>query len=199
MARQKAASAEVREQAAPAKCNEPTKWSDAPCWLRVANQPSCYLWAENIRGRDSVEWSGQCKNGVADGHGGGIWRNVDDNLYYFVTAGSFVDGKRRGSWVEWMIFVYTGEAEEGFVGEGAYVDGKRHGYWVTRHPDGDVYEEGHYVNGEEHGKWVSHPFGDVVWESDYVNGKRHGYRIVRNADGTVVKRECWENGKEVDC
>ena len=88
---------------------------------------------------ETVSWSGECarKRSVLDGlaHGRGTLKAGD-----WSGTGEYVDGKRRGQWVE--------RNSKGYVQEGPYVDGKKHGRWVWRYPDGtsEVWE---YRNGKE--------------------------------------------------
>jgi len=164
------------------KCNEPPEWDDGPCWHKVKNRPGCYLWDEVYFGL-IVEWSGHCKNGMADGRGEESWlTNKADNND---NAGSYLNGKKHGQWIEW--------GEIGSVDEGPYVDGKRHGRWVEGF--GRRVREGIYVNGKEHGRWITR---NADHEVHYVDGKMRSRWVIRNANITV-RTTCYENGDEIDC
>ena len=132
------------------KCNELTEDDLAGCWFNVANRPGCYRWAGPLIDHDSFEWSGQCKNGMADGHGEEIWRSWNtwgDLVFTSIGVGLHMDGKRHGHWVE-RVFAAK-EVDEAWINEGPYKDGKKHGHWVSRFADSTVIVRECYENGHE--------------------------------------------------
>ena len=170
----------------------------AECWEEIATPSECYLWRTHYHSDQITKWTGNCRNGVAEGHGVYSVSAGSEHSAYEGT-GTVVGGKASGHWVE--------RPADGGVQEGPYVDGKRHGHWVERFADGGV-QEGPYVDGKRHGHWVlrfaerrcpRRPLVDGkrhghwverfasggVQEGPYVDGKRHGHWVVRPADGGV--------------
>ena len=43
------------------------------CWMELADRPGCYLWNEAPQDDETVTWSGECANGVAQGIGRVTW------------------------------------------------------------------------------------------------------------------------------
>ena len=218
-AEQKRRAEEVRQAAIARltpKCNQPTQRGDADCWHKVANRPDCYVWNGKVLKNERVVWSGQCNNGVADGHGEATWHWSDDGRKRTGT-GLYVNGKRHGYWAE--RFASDG-VSFGLVMEGSYKDDKRHGHWVLRFASGGVHE-GPYVDGKKHGDWVQRSSYGGVSEGAYKNGKKHGHWIERTGTGSVKKGlykndkphgrwfvnfswaspfyMCYENGNKIDC
>jgi len=169
------------------KCRTSTNEGDAPCWMEVDNLSGCYLWNGNSLGHDSVEWSGQCKNGMASGHGEAVFHAFFDDWASITGTGSFVNGKQHGKWVERSLVD---------VSEGSYVNGNRHGKWVMR--SGDNVEESTYVNGKLHGKWIERSGDGAFVEGQYLNDQRHGRWVYWLSDDDVLFAECYENDYVID-
>jgi len=169
------------------KCKTMSDDDDTPCWMEVDNLSGCYLWNANPLGRDSVEWSGQCKNGMVNGHGEAVFHAFFDDWASITGTGSFVNGKQHGKWVERAHFE---------VSEGRYMNGKRHGKWIMR--SGDDVEESTYVDGRMHGEWVERSADGAVVEGQYMDDQRHGRWIYRLPDGDVLFAECYENDYVID-
>ena len=181
----------------------------AECWKEVANQPGCFVWDDGYLSDQSVNWSGQCTDGVVSGPGTAFWSVSGIGEFDgFDGTGSYKGGKRHGHWV-WRFA--NGAFEEGRyvdgkphghwvtrwadggVGEGPFVDGKKHGHWVARRADGTV-KEGRYVDGKQHGHWVHRFANGTVEEGRYVDGKRHGRWVTRWVDGTCTV-DVWNNSE----
>ena len=165
------------------------------CWMELANQAGCYLWNPNLQVDETVTWTGECAEGLAQGTGTPKWV-FDSGKKTQENTGHLEDGRRHGQWV--IRFA------NGDVWEGPFVEGRMHGDWVVRWPSGSG-EEGPYVEGKRHGDWVSRwPSGNVHEEEFYVdgdivgstaeaevmegllvNGKGHGQWIIRQNDGDI--------------
>ena len=111
------------------------KSEGAECWKELTNRPGCYVYDDYLKTEQTVSWTADCSNGLAQGTGTLTWLDSDGEI---VITGQLVDGKRQGQWVE--------RYEGGSVLEGSYVDGKKHGRWIEREADGDLWEW-EYVNG----------------------------------------------------
>lgn len=71
----------------------------AECWVEITDWPGCFLWRTHFHSDQITNWSGECREGTADGHG-----------VYSVSAGSehtayegmdtMVGGKANRHWVE---------------------------------------------------------------------------------------------------
>ena len=145
------------------------------CWLKLSNQPGCYVW--NLYPWSAVTWTGECAEGLA--HGTGTLKFTwDGGKESTEDTGHLQEGQRHGQWVE--------RSSIGHVAEGPYSEGKRAGQWVFRYPDGKV-SEGPYVEGKSHGQWVVRSANGTVEEGPFVEGKRHGRWVERFANGTVAE------------
>lgn len=138
------------------------------CWMELSNHPACYVWIDRMSDVEPASWSGECRNGLAQGAGTFAWKQDDDSSG---RTGFMVDGKRHGQW--------TLRRPNGDVFEGPYVDGERHGQWVFRQSNGLVVE-GPYVDGKQRGGQFVYRFpnGDVH-EGPMVDGERHGQWTLR--------------------
>ena len=131
----------------------------AECWMETENQSGCYLWNPNLQRGETVTWTGNCADGLANGAGEGIWNYKAAKR---VDKGPYVDGKKNGHWIiRWT---------DGRVDEGPYVDGKRNGRWTQRTGDGSV-EEGPYVDGEKNGRWTQRTGDGLLCTKSWVNGE----------------------------
>ena len=116
--------------------------SSAGCWMEISNYAGCYLWNPNPADGSTVNWSGECLEGFAEGGGEATWRWNDGSR---TDTGSFRDGKREGFFV-----LIRGRADD----------------------QGTVREEGSYQNGERHGSWTGYDAsGNVVGTVRFENGR----------------------------
>jgi len=161
------------------------------CWMQASNLPGCYVWNGELGRNESVTWSGNCHEGLAEGIGDLRWAWEDDQgePNSSNSNGRMAGGKREGPWV---IRFADGEVEEG-----PFVDGQRHGYWVGRGANDNVYE-GPYVDGEPNGHWVVRFANGTVSEGPVVDGERHGQWVSRDSDGTISFISTWEDGVRTD-
>ena len=117
----------------------------AECWKETANQPGCYVWDDYLQPSQTVEWSGSCPGGIADGQGTMTWSSDKGPREY---SGTLSDGKLQGR----AVVRYP----DGGVQGGSYVNGKRHGRWLSygRDSDGNEYaREATFTNGERQQDW----------------------------------------------
>ena len=129
--------------------------SHAECWEEIENQSGCFLWRFHYHSDQTTKWTGQCRNGVAEGHGiSSVSAGSEHSSYE--GAGMLVNGKANGSWVEkWADGGhYEGEFRDGKQArtrdcyttasgdryEGEYRDHKPHGYGTYTWSNGDRYE-----------------------------------------------------------
>ena len=167
----------------------------ASCWMELANQPGCYLWNPNLQVDETVTWTGECIEGLAQGTGTRKWV-YDSGKKTSEGAGQLRSGKEHGQWVgrkkDGSVedkFYVEGEivgsnAETGVMEEGLLVNGKKHGNWILRGADGDV-EEGPFVEGKMQGLWTFRWTDGSIEERPIVDGKIHGQLTGRNADGDI--------------
>lgn len=140
------------------------------CWMELSNLPGCYTWNPSLASNDeTVTWTGDCSEGLAQGTGSRTWDYTDDNGKPAMSSGTgeLRDGKAIGPW--------TVRLASGVVVEGNFAGGTAHGHHTFRHPDGGV-EDGPYVNGKRHGLWIERQVDGDVWEWEYVDGRLEGGR-----------------------
>ena len=41
----------------------------AGCWMELANQAGCHVWNDNLKKDETMMWTGECSNGLAQGKG----------------------------------------------------------------------------------------------------------------------------------
>ena len=183
-------------------CEGKSKGSE--CWKELANQPGCHVWDEYLLPDQTVTWTGECAESLAQGAGTlkwvsdggknttessgriesgkhhGRWKIRDSNGH--VHEGPYEQGKRHGQWViQWADD--NGDLS-GNKSEGPFVDGKRQGLWTARWTDGSI-EKRPFVDGKIHGQLTGRDADGDTWEFEYVEGKKHGQFTQRTADGKV--------------
>ena len=138
--------------------------SSEGCWMEISDRLGCYLWNPFPQDDETVEWSGECSEGLAQGRGETTW--YENDVVSETDIGPRLGGKSEGFW----IISYP----DGARSEGSFVGGKRHGVWSFFWVDGDVRREvGPYVNGERHGTWTGYDqSGTLVGTVRYENGRR---------------------------
>ena len=149
------------------------KAEGSACWLKLSSHASCHIWNSYLQEGETVSWSGECQDGLAQGAGTLTWKR---NGGQTESTGHLVDGKMHGRW--------TVQSPDGIVAEGPFVDGKRHGQWALRSANGDV-SEGPYVDGKRHGRWTQRLADGNVVEVPYLNGKQRGRWTLRYPDGRI--------------
>ena len=126
----------------------------------IADKNGCKVYNPMPQQKESISWSGECRNGFADGAGVLDW---------------FIDGQLEER--------YEGELKMGWAdGEGTYVsrrgsrytgewkDSMQHGKGTIQNADGSVYQ-GEWRQGKPHGFGVYRaPSGETV-EGEWVDGE----------------------------
>ena len=107
----------------------------AECWLTLDNREGCTVWQEEpLAGGATVTWSGECKNGRANGEGTltiawpNLWHRGSDSAH----EGEIRDGRRIGRWVLRHSFLTE---------QGEYREGRRIGPWEISGPGGWIITE----------------------------------------------------------
>ena len=130
----------------------------AECWVEITDLPGCYLWRTHFHSDQISKWSGECRDGAADGHGVHSVSAGSEHAAYEGT-GKMVGGKASGHWVD--------EWADGARYEGDYVDGEFHGRGIYTWANGFRYE-GEWRDDKPHGYGVgTDPGGDTfngTWE-----------------------------------
>ena len=194
-------------------CEGKSKGSE--CWKELANQPGCHVWNDDLVPDQTVTWTGECAESLAQGAGTlkwvsdggknttessgriesgkhhGRWKIRDSNGH--VHEGPYEQGKRHGQWViQWADD--NGDLS-GNKTEGPFVEGKRQGLWTARWTDGSI-EKRPYVDGKRHGQLTGRDADGDTWEFEYVEGKKHGQFTQRTADGKVSSQGPFVEGQK---
>lgn len=102
----------------------------AECWLMLDNREGCTVWQEEpLAGGATITWSGECKNGRANGEGtlSITWPNNWHPGSESTHEGEIRDGRRTGHWVLRHSFLTE---------QGEYREGRRIGPWEISGPGG---------------------------------------------------------------
>lgn len=158
--------------------------SDAGSWITESG--GCKLWNPHPRPNESVTWTGECRDGYADGPGVAQWQK--DGKPANEIDGSYVRGSANGKAV--VI------APNGARYEGDLVQGELNGKGILTGPDGARYE-GYFVHGIREGQGTQ-VFSDGsrydgAWENDKpTNPKlivRKFYAIQEHVTGSHILRD----------
>ena len=147
----------------------------AECWQELAGRPGCHYWTDHYHSDRTATWSGQCRNGVAQGRGTLTRPSGSEHASYEGT-GTLADGRQNGSWVE--------EWADGDRYEGGYRDGKRHGRGISTWASGSRYE-GDYRDGKLHGRGTLTWASGQIYEGEWQNNKSHGQGTCTDAEVTL--------------
>ena len=110
-------------------------------------------------GKVDGQFNGSFKNGKKDGS----WVEYSDNGQ-LASKGEYKNGKEEGSWVE-----YSDNGK--LASKGELKNGKEEGSWVYYHENGKLFSKGEYKNGKEEGSWVEyHENGKLSSKCEYKNG-----------------------------
>ena len=174
------------------------------CWKELANRPGCHVWDDDPVPDQTVTWTAECAESLAQGTGTLKWVS-DGGKKTTESSGRLESGKRHGRWRirSWNGHVYEGPYEQGkrqgkwviqwadddgnLSGnqmEGPYVEGKMQGLWTARWTDGSI-EKRPYVDGKMHGQVAGRNVGGDTWEVSFVEGKKQGQSTQRTAEGKV--------------
>ena len=99
-------------------------YSPDSCWMELADRPGCYLWNGAPQDDETVTWSGECSNGLAQGVGRTTWYQNHEVSQTVETR--LRDGRNSG----WTVVRDFGD--DAGEREGCYVDGESHGRWLRR-------------------------------------------------------------------
>ena len=145
-------------------CQGERKWDDPPCWMELASHRGCYVWdMHSSVAALSMNWTGRCANGRAEGSGTLEWIQANSFTYPQRATGLLRGGKRTGRW--------TYRFAANWVSQAPYVDGKKHGMEVDRGASYGTVITTPWVDGKIHGTVVErNGEGDVVGRTEFVNG-----------------------------
>jgi len=145
--------------------------SAQPNWI-ADSRTGCKVWNASPQPNESVSWSGDCKNGLAQGSG---------VLQWFINGkpdsrdeGEFKDGKLHGRAIS--IF------HNGNRHEGEYKNHKRDGRGIMTYANGNRYE-GEFKNGTFNGRGIFTFASGSRYEGDFENGTGNGRGVFTFADG----------------
>jgi hypothetical protein len=93
--------------AAQAQTNSPPSPQMPPDWITASNKP-CKLWNPEPQAKETVTWSGECKDGFITGRGVLEW--FEDGKSDIKFDGVYLNGKRNGPGV---IILPNGQREQG--------------------------------------------------------------------------------------
>ena len=77
-------------------CQGKSKGSE--CWKELANQPGCYVWDNDLVPEQTVTWTGECAESLAQGTGTLKWVR-DGGKKTTESTGQLQAGKSHGRWV----------------------------------------------------------------------------------------------------
>ena len=184
------------------------------CWKELANQPGCHVWDHHLVPDQTVTWTAECAESLAQGRGTLKW--VSDGgkkttessgrlesgkhhgrwrIRYWnghVNEGPYEQGRRHGKWV--IQWADDGGNLSGNQMEGPYVEGKIQGLWTVRWTDGSI-EKRLYVDGKMHGQVAGRNVAGDTWEVSFVEGKKQGQSTQRTAEGKVSEGSYVEDRK----
>lgn len=171
-------------------------------WIADA-RTGCQVWNPSPIPGETIEWSGACLNGKADGAGVLQWRVNGAPVQRFDGVfrvgrlngkGSRVDFDREGrSYREEGDYVngtLNGKGSKVFKNgsrdEGDYVNGSLNGKGSRVFMDG-YREKGDFVNDKLHGNG-KRIWSETSWyEGAFVNGKREGFGVMRLSPDAFIK------------
>ena len=142
--------------------------------MLISDDRGCKVLNSNPQPNESITWSGNCRDGYADGQGVLQW--FKDGKAGSRYEGNMVNGRSNGKGINTY--------ESGNRYDGDWVDGRRSGNGTMTWANGDRYE-GNWANGIQSGK------GTYTWanggrsEGIFIDGKfTNG--IENDRDGAVV-------------
>ena len=115
--------------------------SSEGCWMEISNHPGCYLWNPFPQDDETVAWSGECSEGLAQGRGETTW--YENDVVSETDIGPRLGGKSEGFW----IISYP----DGTRSEGTFADGQSHGIWTYFDENGSELGTQRFENGRRVG------------------------------------------------
>lgn len=169
------------------------------------SESKCKVWDPSIGDGESLKFTGNCKNGFADGLGTAEWiqnNTVTESWNGFFING-FLEGKARIKNSEYdhvgirKNLTWDGEGRrlysQGTVHEGTFKGNYLNGFGVIHQNDG-VVVKGWFRDGLLSG------YGEVAYkdgtkqEGDFIDGKLNGYGIAKYSNGGSYQGQ-WRNGQ----
>lgn len=136
-----------------------------PDWISDAST-GCKVFNPRPIANETISWSGDCVNGLAQGVGVLHW--YVDGKPGGTNVGKLKDGKLEGRGV------YKGADGDSYEGE--YRDGKRNGQGVHTWADGGRYE-GEFKNANFEGRGVIKGANGNSYEGEFKDGKPNGIGV----------------------
>ena len=113
-------------------------YSPDSCWMELVDRPGCYLWNPAPQDNETVTWSGECSNGLAQGNGRESWSQNGE-------LSQIVDGRMRDGRSDGHVVIRSVDGT--LEAEGPYVNGERHGTWTFYDENGNELGTIRYENG----------------------------------------------------
>ncbi|MDR2219092.1 MAG: hypothetical protein LBE24_00740 [Methylobacillus sp.] len=162
-------------------------------WLK--DQNGCAVYHSPGQANDSVRWSGECRNGYAEGHGVTEWFAYGERIE--IDTIPRLRGKLHGKGtVVWGYDHYVGEAtndlrhgkgvyvwSNGDFYEGDWVADNRTGYGTLFFVNGDRYQ-GNWVNEQWSGQGIYTVANGRSFQGNFKDGYADGEGIIIEPDGT---------------
>jgi hypothetical protein len=166
-----------------------------PDWIADA-RTGCKVWDRDPHPKESITWSGACRNGKVEGHGSLDWFRDGKLAFHF--DGTLWGGKVSGRGVETFsngnrivgVFrdgnanghgVFTFASGGRF--DGQFRDGKPNGHGVYSFASGDRYD-GQWRDGKANGHGVKTFLGGDRYVGEWKDDKMNGRGNYTLADGT---------------
>ena len=163
-------------------------------WVQIENKANCAVWGFPLDKGETVAWTGECRDGKAEGKGVQTWRGPtkDGKGWSNTFTGTMRGGKAHGEgYFDWG---------DGDFYKGGYKDGKKHGYGVVEFfdwMDGPGKYEGEFRNDKWHGKGkLTDEWG--VYEGGFKDGNFHGRGVYKYDNGNRYEGEFKESRQHGD-
>jgi hypothetical protein len=143
-----------------------------PGWIADA-RTGCRVWDANPQPGETVDWSGVCHNGVAQGRG--VLRWFQNGKPVALAEGWWRSGKMHGHGV---VTLANGERFDG-----RWANDLMNGHGVYTYANGDRYD-GQYLNDQKSGHGVYTYANGSRYVGEWRNGKKNGRGTEVRADGS---------------
>ncbi len=154
---------------------------EPPSWI-IDSNAGCKLWNGAPQPNETVTWTGECRNGYAEGVGVEEW--YQDQKLTERVEGLLIEGKLNGKGTStWA----TGET---YVG--SWRDSQYHGKGIHILPNGERYE-GQWAGGKRNGTGINILPNGERYEGQWEDGKRQGKGKYSWPDGRRYAGEWKDN------